>query len=73
MLTLDTDRDVAERSILIKNLLEDVGDEAMTDAVPLPNVSTLPPLRALHNAYSVTLGQRCRSSKGDGMVHSPPW
>ena len=35
------DRDVAERSILIKNLLEDVGDEAMTEAVPLPNVSPL--------------------------------
>ncbi len=32
-------RDVAERSILIKNMMDDIGDQAMTEAVPIPNVS----------------------------------
>lgn len=34
-----TARDVAERSILIKNMMDDIGDQAMTEAVPIPNVS----------------------------------
>lgn len=34
-----TEREVAERSILIKNMLEDIGDQAMTEAIPIPNVS----------------------------------
>lgn len=32
------DRDVAERSILIKNMLEDLGES--DEAIPIPNVST---------------------------------
>ncbi|MCJ1225366.1 hypothetical protein MMC12_002015 [Toensbergia leucococca] len=36
---ITVDRDVAERSILIKNMMEDVGDEATTDAIPIPNVN----------------------------------
>jgi S-phase kinase-associated protein 1 len=31
------DRDVAERSILIKNMLEDLGES--DEAIPIPNVS----------------------------------
>ncbi|RAH40878.1 SCF ubiquitin ligase subunit skpA [Aspergillus brunneoviolaceus CBS 621.78] len=31
------DRDVAQRSVLIKNLLEDLGDT--TEAIPIPNVN----------------------------------
>ena len=38
-LTHRTDRQVAERSILIKNLLEDIGDQTVDEAVPIPNVS----------------------------------
>ena len=33
---LVVEREVAERSILIKNLLEDIGDNG--DAIPIPNV-----------------------------------
>ena len=36
---LETDRDVAERSILIKNLLEDLGGDN-DEAIPIPNVRT---------------------------------
>jgi S-phase kinase-associated protein 1 len=35
---ISVERDVAERSILIKNLLEDIGDNG--DAIPIPNVRT---------------------------------
>jgi len=34
---LTVEREVAERSILIKNLLEDIGDNG--DAIPIPNVN----------------------------------
>ena len=37
-LTRIIERSIAERSILIKNMLEDVGDEAMTEPIPIPNV-----------------------------------
>jgi len=33
------DRDVAERSVLIKNLIEDMGEEALTAPIPIPNVN----------------------------------
>ncbi|KAI4204417.1 MAG: hypothetical protein LQ350_001174 [Teloschistes chrysophthalmus] len=36
---ITVDRDVAERSILIKNMLEDIGDEALHEAIPIPNVN----------------------------------
>ena len=39
LLTYQIERAVAERSILIKNLLEDIGSDDMTEAVPIPNVS----------------------------------
>jgi S-phase kinase-associated protein 1 len=35
---MDVDRQVAERSILIKNLLEDLGGDN-DEAIPIPNVS----------------------------------
>ncbi|OAL50989.1 putative E3 ubiquitin ligase complex SCF subunit sconC [Pyrenochaeta sp. DS3sAY3a] len=35
---LETDRDIAERSILIKNLLEDLGGDN-DEAIPIPNVN----------------------------------
>ncbi|KAL4807838.1 E3 ubiquitin ligase complex SCF subunit sconC [Aspergillus unguis] len=34
---IEVPRDVAERSLLIKNMLEDLGDP--TEAIPIPNVS----------------------------------
>jgi len=36
---ITVDRVVAERSMLIKNMMEDLGDEAIQDAVPIPNVN----------------------------------
>ncbi|KAL8673834.1 MAG: hypothetical protein Q9168_001746 [Polycauliona sp. 1 TL-2023] len=36
---ISVDRDVAERSILIKNMMEDLGDGIMADAIPIPNVN----------------------------------
>ncbi|KAI5790227.1 Skp1 family, dimerization domain-containing protein [Geopyxis carbonaria] len=35
--TLTVDKDVAERSVLIKNMLEDVGE--VEEAIPIPNVN----------------------------------
>jgi S-phase kinase-associated protein 1 len=36
---MEVERPVAERSILIKNLLEDLGGDA-TESIPIPNVCT---------------------------------
>ncbi|KAL2017134.1 hypothetical protein VTK56DRAFT_2556 [Thermocarpiscus australiensis] len=37
--TIEVDRVVAERSLLIKNLIEDLGDEAVNSPIPIPNVN----------------------------------
>ena len=36
------DQQVAERSLLIKNMLEDLGDAAVGQTIPIPNVRFLP-------------------------------
>lgn len=36
---IDVDKDVAERSVLIKNMVADLGEETMTEAIPIPNVN----------------------------------
>lgn len=36
---ITVDRDVAERSVLIKNMMEDIGEQAMVEAIPIPNVN----------------------------------
>ncbi|KAK7970303.1 hypothetical protein PG996_001265 [Apiospora saccharicola] len=41
---MDVDKAVAERSLLIKNMLEDLGDAAVSETIPIPNV-TEPVLR----------------------------
>jgi S-phase kinase-associated protein 1 len=53
-ITMDVERPVAERSILIKNLLEDLGGES-TESIPIPNVClTLHPiLRTVANRSQV--------------------
>ena len=43
----DADRDVAERSVLIKNMMEDIGEQAVTEAIPIPNVSPHPLVQLL--------------------------
>lgn len=37
--TIDVEKAVAERSLLIKNMLEDLGDAAVSETIPIPNVS----------------------------------
>ena len=37
-MVLDVEREVAERSILIKNMIEDMGEEVISDVIPIPNV-----------------------------------
>ncbi len=44
--TTVTEREVVERSVLIKHMMEDLGDQPITDAIPIPNVCPqLAPLR----------------------------
>jgi hypothetical protein len=44
--TTVTEREVVERSVLIKHMMEDLGDQPITDAIPIPNVHPLlAPLR----------------------------
>jgi S-phase kinase-associated protein 1 len=38
---VEVDRDVAERSMLIKNLLTDIPYDENSEAIPIPNVSKL--------------------------------
>ncbi|KAK8113655.1 E3 ubiquitin ligase complex SCF subunit scon-3 [Apiospora kogelbergensis] len=37
--TIDVEKAVAERSLLIKNMLEDLGDAAVSETIPIPNVT----------------------------------
>lgn len=37
--SLEVDRQVAERSLLIKNMLEDLGDQFADQTIPIPNVT----------------------------------
>lgn len=42
--SVPSDKDVAEKSVLIRNLLEDMGEETTSsEAIPIPNVSTTSP------------------------------
>lgn len=36
---ITVEREVAERSVLIKNMVEDLGDQTLTDGIPIPNVN----------------------------------
>ncbi|KIW70884.1 E3 ubiquitin ligase complex SCF subunit sconC, variant [Phialophora macrospora] len=36
---ITVDRDVAEKSVLIKNMVGDLGEDAMEEAIPIPNVN----------------------------------
>src|SRR5690348_15177053 len=36
---INVDKDVIERSVLIKNMIGDLGEEAMTEPIPIPNVN----------------------------------
>ena len=36
---ITVDRDVAKRSVLIKNMIDDLGELATNDPIPIPNVS----------------------------------
>lgn len=49
-----TERTTAERSVLIKNMLEDLGDSG--EAIPIPNVSACP---EVINIQNLTLTSLC--------------
>ncbi|KAJ9165458.1 E3 ubiquitin ligase complex SCF subunit scon-3 [Coniochaeta hoffmannii] len=36
---IEVDRAVAERSVLIRNMLDDLGDDQINEAIPIPNVN----------------------------------
>jgi S-phase kinase-associated protein 1 len=46
------DKDVAERSVLIKNMMEDLGDASLSTPVPIPNVRTPLTLSVLGNRFT---------------------
>jgi hypothetical protein len=54
---IKVERKVAERSILIKNLLEDLGGET-TEAIPIPNVRIRSPRQRLRTQLTA-----CRSTR----------
>jgi S-phase kinase-associated protein 1 len=68
-----TDKEVAERSVLIKNMLEDVGE--VEEAIPIPNVSRHPsaPLTSVASLTRVQVNEAvlkkviewCEHHKGD--------
>lgn len=66
------EREVAERSILIKNLLEDIGGET-TDAIPIPNVSPRHILRSHESKLTfASPGQRSSHEEGPRVVRAAP-
>lgn len=69
--SLTVERKVAERSILIKNLLEDLGGDN-EEAIPIPNVCS--PATALIPATRQSdnfAGQRGRHEEGSRVVRAP--
>ena len=42
LMNLPIEREVAERSVLIKNMMEDIGEQAVEEAIPIPNVCSMP-------------------------------
>ncbi|KAJ5169178.1 E3 ubiquitin ligase complex SCF subunit sconC [Penicillium canariense] len=59
---VSVDRAVAERSVLIKNMLEDLGDSG--EAIPIPNVSNRP-FPCLGCVYYVRTSSPPSKSNGD--------
>ncbi|KAK1963062.1 hypothetical protein LY78DRAFT_660676 [Colletotrichum sublineola] len=54
------DRVVAERSMLIKNMLEDVGDDSISqeNPIPIPNVRRYPAISASPTATALTFSSQ---------------
>lgn len=63
---MTVDRQVAERSILIKNLLEDLGGDN-DEAIPIPNVSTALYPYLFHRRLQIA-GQRACHEEGSRVV-----
>ena len=67
------EKEVAERSILIKNMLEDIGDQNVGESIPIPNVQFQFIMCKQTGLLTPVLGQRSCLEKGYRMVHPPPW
>jgi Skp1 family, tetramerisation domain len=65
---ITVDKEVAERSVLIKNMVGDLGEEATSDAIPIPNVSHLHFVIRLPIKLTSTSGQRGRPQEGPRVV-----
>lgn len=70
--SMNVPRPVAERSILIKNLLEDLGGES-EESIPIPNVCIYSLITSFWRiiAKKVT-GERGRNEESSGVVRPPP-
>lgn len=54
---IPVERDVAKRSVLIKNMMDDIGELATSEAIPIPNVmNNLLQLEAIVHADFLILG-----------------
>jgi hypothetical protein len=68
---LKVDRDIVERSILIKNMLEDLGDMS-EESIPIPNVCTESFSHTIRAAANYHTGQRSRDEEGPRVVRASP-
>ena len=65
---ITVDKEVAERSILIKNMVGDLGEEATSDAIPIPNASHFHLAVPVHIKLTSISGQRGRPQEGPRVV-----
>lgn len=65
------EREVAERSVLIKNIVGDLGEEALAEAIPITNVCHYKTYTEVKlDCAKSTPGQRSRSQESNRVVHS---
>ena len=69
---IEIDRAVAERSILIKNMLEDIGDDTISanNPIPIQNVRFTLLFDTFASIANQYIGQRGRPQKGHRVVRT---
>jgi Skp1 family, tetramerisation domain len=70
---ITVDKEVAERSLLIKNMVGDLGEEATSAPIPIPNASHLHLFSHLRIQLISSSGQRSRPQEGHRVVRTSPW
>lgn len=61
---ITVDKEVAERSLLIKNMVGDLGEEATSAPIPIPNVSYCHLSVMTTHGTNTSSGQRGRPQEG---------